>query len=49
MLMQQPVFGDDTFKRSLTVLDTMGDAPQPLISVSGDWYLPHWSKTNPGH
>ena len=37
------------FKRSLTVLDTMGDAPQPLISVSGDWYLPHWSKTNPGH
>ena len=30
--------GTAGFKRSLTVLDTMGDAPQPLISVSGDWY-----------
>ncbi len=35
------------FKRSLVVLDTLGDDPQPLIAVSGDWYLPHWSKTNP--
>ncbi|MGI5868079.1 MAG: hypothetical protein ACOX9C_01355 [Kiritimatiellia bacterium] len=35
------------FKRSLVVLDTMGDPPQPLITVSGDWYLPHWSKNRP--
>ena len=34
------------FKRSLVVLDTLGDAMQQLFTVSGDWYLPYWSRTN---
>lgn len=34
------------FKRSLVVLDTLGDPMQQLFNVSGDWYLPHWSRTN---
>ena len=32
------------FKRSLVILDTKGDAPRSLITTSGDWYLPSWSK-----
>lgn len=32
------------FKRSLVVLDTLGDPPQPLFTIPGDWYVPHWSK-----
>lgn len=34
------------FKRSLVILDTMGDPMQPLFNVPGDWYLPNWSRTN---
>lgn len=34
------------FKRSLVILDTMGDVMKPLFNVSGDWYLPNWSRTN---
>ncbi len=34
------------FKRSLVVIDTLGDAMQPLFTVPGDWYLPYWSRTN---
>lgn len=31
-------------RRSLVILDTMGDAPVQLLSVEGDWYLADWSK-----
>jgi TolB protein len=31
-------------RRSLVILDTMGDAPVQLVSVEGDWYLADWSK-----
>ena len=34
------------FKRSLVVLDTLGDPPQPLVTISGDWYLSNWSRDN---
>lgn len=34
------------FKRSLVILDTMGDPMQPLFNVPGEWYLPNWSRTH---
>ena len=34
------------YKRSLAILDTQGDPAQTLFTVSGDWYLPHWSRAN---
>lgn len=35
-----------SFRRSLVVLDTLGDPMQQLFNVSGDWYLPNWARTN---
>ncbi len=32
------------FKRSLVVLDTMGDPPTALHNLQGEWYLPNWGK-----
>lgn len=32
------------YRRSLVVLDTLGEPLQQLLNVSGDWYLPNWSK-----
>ena len=32
------------FKRSLVVLDTGGDPTRTLLTTSGEWYLPSWSK-----
>ena len=31
-------------RRSLLVLDTMGDSPIELFSVSGNWYLADWAR-----
>jgi TolB protein len=31
-------------RRTLVILDTMGDPPVQLVSVEGDWYLADWSK-----
>lgn len=32
------------YRRSLVILDTMGDPPVALHSIQGEWYLPNWSK-----
>ena len=34
------------YQRSLVILDTLGDLPQQLLNVSGEWYLPQWSRKN---
>ena len=31
------------FRRTLVVLDTLGDPPRSLFSSAGEWYLPSWS------
>lgn len=34
------------YRKSLVVLDTLGDPPRPLFNVPGEWYLPSWSQNN---
>ncbi len=33
----------ENYKRTLVVLDTMGDPLRTLVTADGDWYLPSWS------